>query len=73
MSTKVTIRNNGPLIIEGDIEVFDAAGNKYDLGGRTTIGLCRCGQSSKKPFCDGTHGKCGFQSDAVAYALPPKA
>lgn len=73
MPTKITVNNNGNLRIEGDFEIFDAAGNKFDLAGRTVISLCRCGQSNKKPFCDGSHRACGFQSEVVAYKLdPPK-
>jgi CDGSH-type Zn-finger protein len=70
MATKITVNNNGSLRIEGDIEIYDGAGNKYDLAGRTVIGLCRCGQSNNKPFCDGSHARCGFESQVVATILP---
>lgn len=76
MSTKVTIFNNGPIRIEGEFTIVDAQGAQYDLAGRTAIGLCRCGLSNNKPFCDGTHGKQGFDSACQAFALPapkPKA
>ena len=69
---KIVVRNNGPYRIEGEgIVLTDEAGQAYDLAGRTVISLCRCGQSSNKPFCDGTHGKAGFQSECQGYVLPP--
>ena len=71
MPTKITVNNNGSLKLEGEIELYDAAGGKYDLAGRTKISLCRCGQSANKPFCDGTHSRCGFESQVVATVLPP--
>jgi CDGSH-type Zn-finger protein len=71
MPTKIIVNNNGSLKIEGDIEIYDASGEKYDLAGRTVISLCRCGQSNNKPFCDGAHSKCGFQSQVIATTLPP--
>jgi CDGSH-type Zn-finger protein len=52
---KVTVVNNGPLLIDGEVEVVDQEGHAYGLGGRTKIGLCRCGFSERKPFCDGSH------------------
>ena len=73
MAGKVTVRNNGPLRIEGEFTICDAEGNTYGLAGRTVISLCRCGHSEKKPFCDGTHGKSGFQSVAKAHDLPAPA
>jgi CDGSH-type Zn-finger protein len=66
MSTKVTVRANGPYFLEGDFTLLDAAGKPFGLGGKTTVALCRCGQSSNKPFCDGTHGKVGFVSECPA-------
>jgi len=70
---KVTIRNNGSIRIEGDFTIVDQEGRSFDLAGRTTISLCRCGQSSNKPFCDSTHKTCGFASIVEARALPPPA
>jgi CDGSH-type Zn-finger protein len=71
MATKITVRNNASLRIEGEIEIYDDAGNKYDLAGRSVISLCRCGQSNNKPFCDGSHARCGFESQVIATVLPP--
>jgi CDGSH-type Zn-finger protein len=69
---KITVRDNGPVLIEGDLQLLDTAGRAYGLAGRTTIALCRCGLSAKKPFCDGSH-KAGFQSTCEAHELPPPA
>jgi CDGSH-type Zn-finger protein len=65
----VSIRTlkNGPLLVQGPIELLDADGNKVALD-KETIALCRCGASTNKPFCDGTHSKIGF--DAAASAVP---
>jgi len=62
---KITVRPNGPFRVEaaeGTVELVDAAGNKYDLTGKTAFSLCRCGGSVSKPFCDGTHSRIGFQA-----------
>ncbi len=69
-ATRITINNNGPLRIEGDFVLLDPAGNEFNLAGRTTISLCRCGHSENKPFCDGKH-KTGFDSVCPARELPP--
>ncbi|MDX6614299.1 MAG: hypothetical protein QOD75_3485 [Blastocatellia bacterium] len=59
----VTIRSlpNGPYIVEGEVDVLDTAGNKV-MSEKPRIALCRCGASSNKPFCDGTHSQIGFQA-----------
>lgn len=69
--TRVIINNNGSIKVEGEFEVVDATGQAFGLAGRTAIGLCRCGQSANKPFCDGAHARTGFQSVCEARELPP--
>ena len=69
-ATRITVRNNGPVLIEGDFEIVDQDGKQYGLAGRTRISLCRCGQSENKPFCDGTHKACNFDSAVEAKELP---
>ena len=66
---KITVRPNGSLRVEapeGSVEVVDINGNPFDLAGKTAFSLCRCGGSANKPFCDGTHGKIGFQGAELA-------
>jgi len=62
----IEARPNGPYIVTGTIELRDTNGNVIATQARTV--LCRCGASTKKPFCDGTHSKIGFQ--AAAEAVP---
>ncbi|HMG81946.1 MAG TPA: CDGSH iron-sulfur domain-containing protein [Ferruginibacter sp.] len=70
-ATKLTINNNGSIKIEGDFEIVDRNGNVFGLAGREIIGMCRCGFSKNKPFCDGSHNG-HFEHEAVAFDLPPK-
>ena len=44
---------NGPLWVRGGIPIEGADGKPYETRNRVT--LCRCGKSSNKPYCDGTH------------------
>ena len=61
---------NGPYLVEGPVDIYDTAGNKIDTSNRPKIALCRCGASSNKPFCDGTHSQIGFQA---AEAINPES
>lgn len=60
---RIRVRDNGPLLVEGPFELFDAEGNPYVLpANKPAIALCRCGHSSNKPFCDGAHKAACFDS-----------
>ncbi len=63
MSVTIKIMNNGPYIVEGDFKLTDANGQEIPV---KKAALCRCGGSTNKPFCDGTHSKIGFQAAMAA-------
>ena len=67
MATTITVRRNGPYRVEGDGEIkgVDWEGKEYAIT-RLPIALCRCGASTNKPFCDGTHSRIGFQAAEAA-------
>jgi CDGSH-type Zn-finger protein len=66
--TTITVRQSGPYKVEGDdVKVVDWNGNEYQIAKRP-FALCRCGASTSKPFCDGTHSKVGFQAAEAAVA-----
>lgn len=58
---KVKPTKNGPLAVEGNLEICTGTGRTVNRVTKTW--LCRCGQSSKKPYCDGTHNKIGFTTE----------
>jgi CDGSH-type Zn-finger protein/uncharacterized Fe-S cluster protein YjdI len=57
----VTPIRNGPLMLKGALEIVSGTGRTVTRG--TEAFLCRCGSSSKKPFCDGTHKRIGFVAE----------
>lgn len=56
----IRARPKGPLELKGNFEIRNQDGELVYRGTRTT--LCRCGGSSDKPFCDGTHRQNGFDA-----------
>lgn len=67
----VRCRLDGPLVIElpDDIalRVIDHHGRAFPLpAGKDSVALCRCGHSGTRPFCDGSHKKCGFSGSETA-------
>ncbi len=46
---RIVALRNGPILVE--------------IGGKTVAALCRCGGSSNKPYCDGTHARIGFRAE----------
>jgi len=56
---KIVMAKNGPILVNGAVQLEDADGKSIDTG--DTCALCRCGASKNKPFCDGTHLNIGFE------------
>jgi CDGSH-type Zn-finger protein len=79
---KIVISKNGPYLVSGKIplckEIAEigsdrqperwAKGAEYPL--KEGYSLCRCGQSKKKPFCDGMHGCVNFDGTETAGRQP---
>ncbi len=63
MSVTIKITENGPYVVQGEFKLIDAQGNEVAV---RKAALCRCGGSTTKPFCDGTHSKIGFQGAIAA-------
>jgi CDGSH-type Zn-finger protein len=62
---QVIATENGPYKVTGSIDLLDHDGNPVATPGQTVF-LCRCGGSTNKPFCDGTHSKIGFEGAMAA-------
>ena len=58
----ITPYPDGPLLLRGDVDLVAADGETIERR-RRTVALCRCGLSTIKPFCDGTHKAAGFRTE----------
>ena len=57
-NTQVELMKNGPMVIDGEIKLTQADGSVILKNKKTAF--CRCGASSRKPYCDGSHTSAGF-------------
>lgn len=57
---KITVSENGSYKVEGGVPLFHFDGDAIETREGKPYFLCRCGESSNKPFCDGAHKTCGF-------------
>lgn len=55
---EVTIIPNGPLMCDGELLIKNIDGSSET---KSKAAFCRCGASSNKPFCDGSHSKVEFK------------
>ena len=63
----IKVSQNGPYLVEGDeVRLIDWNGNEYQVPNRRSFALCRCGGSRRKPLCDGTHSRTGFNAAEAA-------
>jgi CDGSH-type Zn-finger protein len=60
LGVHVSVIPDGPLFVSGGVHVTKADGTE-DIERRNRVTLCRCGHSSNKPLCDGTHKEIGFR------------
>lgn len=58
---KIVLAKDGPILIDGPVQLEKAEGQKIETG--DTTALCRCGESKNKPFCDGSHHGIGFKGE----------
>jgi CDGSH-type Zn-finger protein len=61
----ITACPDGPLLVRGDLVLFDDDGERIQPH-RRTFALCRCGASAIRPFCDGSHKLVGFRTSPPA-------
>ena len=76
---RIVIVKNGPYLVQGNLPLVRKSQVVSEFGEPLTwkkqskfetadgeYALCRCGQSGEKPFCDGTHRRCGFDGTETA-------
>ncbi len=59
--TRISTYKDGPFLVTGPFRLVDAGGDEFAVE-KETVALCRCGASTKKPFCDGAHSRVGFRA-----------
>jgi CDGSH-type Zn-finger protein len=84
MPLRIKVRENGPYALDvttADFILVDHNDQPIPIPplkpGKTNVTLCRCGLSSRKPFCDSTHSRVGWkgvnEDQTEPAASPPES
>ena len=65
----VGVEPDGPYVVRGGVRIVSEDGTTWET--RNRVALCRCGASTNKPFCDGTHEQIGFRDPAMPDVAAP--
>jgi CDGSH-type Zn-finger protein len=63
-AVRLTLLPDGPVEVTGSFELARQDGEQVQPPA-PTIYLCRCGRSTNKPFCDGTHARTGWTEEST--------
>lgn len=66
---KLKYNTKGPYLVEGPVQIEAPDGTLHTIEEGKKGALCRCGASTKKPFCDGTHSRIGFEAAEAAVPI----
>jgi CDGSH-type Zn-finger protein len=81
-NVRVTVTQDGPYMVTGGVKLSeqiiatgsDGSSEDWIEKAMPPVGpkyaLCRCGHSDKKPFCDGSHARIGFDGTEIADRAP---
>jgi CDGSH-type Zn-finger protein len=58
----IVVCPDGPILVRGEFTIVSTTGEPVPRN-RSTVALCRCGASTIKPYCDGTHKLIGFRTN----------
>ena len=65
----IVVCPDGPLLLRGTFDIVSTSGEPIERN-RRTVALCRCGASTIKPYCDGTHKLIGFRTEFCSDGEP---
>jgi CDGSH-type Zn-finger protein len=68
---RIVVAENGSVLIERDRPSLIRRDGRRERTARVRIALCRCGESSSKPYCDMAHLRVGFVGERTEIGAAP--
>ena len=70
LESRIQIETNGPYLVTNASNLYNGLGEP--LRRLPQMALCRCGESQRKPLCDGSHARIGFSDAKDPHRVPDR-